>query len=147
MFDTAAVLIAIRPHSGRTIDGLAVGQPLSKAVELYGPAVHTSDSADGTHIGVFTADVKEGNGYSISYSGYGATATITRIVLYRCLPENATPSAQPVPTTSAPAKSLPAAPGSASLGACGKCAVTSTLDIDHPTWDWLRIFVLKEGDG
>lgn len=78
VFDGEGIVVELRPHGGRTIDGLAVGDPLSRAVELYGEPVEELD--DG--IRLFAASREAGTGWKVKYSG----DRVESIVLCRCLP-------------------------------------------------------------
>lgn len=78
VFDGEGTVVELRPHGGRTIDGLAVGDPLSRAVELYGEPVEEPD--DGTRL--FAASREAGTAWKVKYSG----DRVESIVLCRCLP-------------------------------------------------------------
>ncbi|EQM33267.1 VWA domain-containing protein [Rhodococcus erythropolis] len=98
---TDGVLVEIAPRTGAvTLDGLAVGQKMQRAAELYGPFTATTNS-DGESVAVFPADSEAGTGYRITFTPEGKKAdegTITRIVLCRCLPATAGSSAGGTPT-------------------------------------------------
>lgn len=80
------VLTGIAPRrGGRTVDGIAVGDPLSKATALYGEPVSVEQKSDGTTLAVLTADETAGTAYRITVDGSGSDAVIKRIVLCRCL--------------------------------------------------------------
>lgn len=69
--------------AGTTIDGVTKGTPGTRAVELYGQPVQDSDG-----VAIFTADQAAGTAYRIGYTGGDSidTATVTTVVLCRCLP-------------------------------------------------------------
>jgi hypothetical protein len=87
------VLDFIAPHGGgRTIDGLTAGAPISRAAELYGPAVSAAQNSDGTHSVIFSADQSSDAGYRILVDQFGDTGgtlsgLVKTIVLCRCAPK------------------------------------------------------------
>ncbi|WP_081615249.1 VWA domain-containing protein [Dietzia sp. UCD-THP] len=85
LFDSSGTVIEIRPHDGRTVDGLAVGDQVSRAVELYGEPV---EATDGT-TRLFAASREAGTAWKITADG----DRISRIVLCRCLPGTGASSA------------------------------------------------------
>ncbi|MBS9535895.1 VWA domain-containing protein [Mycobacterium sp. M1] len=102
-------LDSIAPHDGgRTIDGVAPGTPLSRAVELYGDAVKTESDGHGGYQLTFAADPATGSGYRIvadaySESGGAVAGTVGTIVLCRCAPRAAEPAPPaPVPVDASP---------------------------------------------
>lgn len=93
VFDSGGVVVEIRPHGGRTVDGLAVGDPVGRAVELYGEEVEApadaradapADAAGPSGEGVryFAASREAGTAWKISTDG----DRVTGLVLCRCLP-------------------------------------------------------------
>ena len=84
VFDSGGVVVEIRPHGGRTVDGLAVGDSMNRAVELYGEEVDApADAGDsGEGVRYFTASREAGTAWKISTDG----DRITGLVLCRCLP-------------------------------------------------------------
>lgn len=90
------VLTEIRPGASsgfRTVDGLAAGMPVSKAVGLYGEAVSKQANPDGSMASVFTASEAAGTGWRIGHQG----DAITTIYLCKCLPRASATSAAPQP--------------------------------------------------
>lgn len=86
VFDRTGTVVEVRPHSGRTVDGLAVGDRLSRAVDLYGEEVDPSDldpewttSSDSRF---YTASREAGTAWKIASDG----DAITSITLCLCLP-------------------------------------------------------------
>lgn len=87
VFD-GGVLIEIAPgnpggSAGTTIDGVTVGTPGARAVELYGEPLEDSDG-----VAVFPADEAAGTAYRISYRDGSSIkdGTVTSVVLCRCMP-------------------------------------------------------------
>ncbi|MCF8608309.1 VWA domain-containing protein [Gordonia sp. HY442] len=98
------VLTSIAPRNGaRTVDGVTVGDPLSKAAGLYGDPVKSEPSTGDTRVVLLTADAEAGTAYKTTVDGSGDDATIKRIVLCRCLP---TTGGKPDGGTSADATAL-----------------------------------------
>jgi Ca-activated chloride channel homolog len=83
-------LISIAPHTGvATLDGLAPGDDVSRAVTLYGRA--TPQRAGAGTYAIFAADAGAGTGYKISYTPTGTlTGPIRTIVLCLCKPAAST---------------------------------------------------------
>lgn len=97
---TEGILSSISPHNGgRTIDGLTVGTPVTKAVDLYGKPLSATPNNDGTTTVIFDADPATDNAYRMTVDGYtdsGGTlsGTIKTIALCRCKPRaNGKPAA------------------------------------------------------
>lgn len=57
------VLEQIAPRGGRTIDGVAPGDPVNKAIEMYGKPVETTDDHDGNAMLVFVGDEATGSAF------------------------------------------------------------------------------------
>ncbi|WP_169585796.1 vWA domain-containing protein [Antrihabitans stalactiti] len=112
------VLDSIAPHGGgRTIDGIAPGTPIAKAIELYGDPLETVDNKDGTYNLTLTADEARRAGYKFLVKDYteskGSIAgTIATIALCRCLPP--APSRAPDPCA----------------GVATGCAQVAEVDVD-----------------
>ena len=86
VFDSSGVVVEIRPHGGRTVDGLAVGDPLSRAVELYGDEVEATGgdgSTPNADLRYFAASREAGTAWKISTED----DRITGLVLCLCLPD------------------------------------------------------------
>lgn len=86
VFDRTGTVVEVRPHSGRTVDGLAVGDRLSRAVDLYGEEVDPSDLdpewATTSDSRFYTASREAGTAWKIASDG----DSITSITLCLCLP-------------------------------------------------------------
>ncbi len=101
-------LDSIRPHrAGRTIDGVVVGGPVTKAVELYGPPLANTTNNDGTLTVIFDADPSADAAYRMDVdpggnTGATLTGTITTITLCRCKPHTATSRGEPEQTVLKP---------------------------------------------
>lgn len=80
--------------SGKNIDGLAIGAPLSDAVALYGEPASKSGQES-----LFPASTEAGTSWKIGHDG-DAIRTIT---LCRCLPDANSPSSSTAPSSSAKA--------------------------------------------
>lgn len=99
---TDGTLDAIRPRNGgRTIDGLTVGSPLSKATELYGGPLSTTPNSGGTTTVTYDADPNTDAAYQMVIDGYTSAGTnnpsngtVETIVLCRCKPQSG-PIAKP----------------------------------------------------
>lgn len=85
VFDGQGVVVELRPHGGRTIDGLAVGDPLRRAVELYGSPV----DGPASDVRLYAASREAGTAWKVTF---GSGEKIEEIVLCRCLPGGATGS-------------------------------------------------------
>lgn len=87
------ILESIEPRGvGRTIDGVTVGDPLGKAVALYGNPLTATPDGGGTTTVIFDADPNTDHAYKMSVTGFseirGAiTGTIESIILCRCKPQ------------------------------------------------------------
>ncbi|EKF24772.1 von Willebrand factor type A domain protein [Mycolicibacterium hassiacum DSM 44199] len=85
-------LVSIAPHDGgRTIDGVATGDDITKAVELYGKPLATTRNSDNTTTVVLDADPNTDHAYRMTVENYAAArdsfaGTIRNIVLCRCKP-------------------------------------------------------------
>ena len=86
-----AVLDSIRPHNGgRTIDGITVGSPVTKAAELYGKPLATKTRGSDIDV-IFGSDDKTDAAYNMTVEGFteadnAVTGTVKSIVLCRCKP-------------------------------------------------------------
>lgn len=95
------VLDSIRPHDGgRTIDGITVGSPVTKAADLYGKPLETSANSDGTTSVVFDADPATSAAYKMAVEGFTSqngslSGTVKTVVLCRCKPPGAAASPGP----------------------------------------------------
>ena len=90
---TDGTLDSIAPHNGgRTIDGLAAGAPISKAVDLYGPPIEKKiEGSTGTL--TYAANTQQTTAYQMYVENYAETGsnisgTIKKIILCRCVPKN-----------------------------------------------------------
>lgn len=95
VFD-GGVLTEIRPSGQadfRTVDGLAAGADVSKAVELYGEAVEERANPDGTTTSLFTASEEAGTAWKVGHRD----TKITTVYLCKCLPKPASGSANSGP--------------------------------------------------
>ena len=79
-------LVEIRPlgSTSATVDGITVGTPMTRVVELFGQPVR-DDTASST--AYFAADKARGTALRIGYQGSVADGTVRSIVLCRCLPD------------------------------------------------------------
>jgi Ca-activated chloride channel family protein len=88
-------LQSIAPHhGGHTIDGLQRGDPITKAIDLYGPPLATTPNTDGTTTITLDAEPHGDAAYQITTTNYTQTGTtytgtITAIVLCKCKPHAA----------------------------------------------------------
>lgn len=82
VFNSSGTVIEVRPHTSRTVDGLAVGDPLSRAVDLYGEEVADPAGDTDANTRLYVASREAGTAWKISTEG----DRITSIVLCRCLP-------------------------------------------------------------
>jgi Ca-activated chloride channel family protein len=97
------VLDSIAPHGGgRTIDGVGVGTPLSRAAELYGNPVGIVVNGDGSHTVLYAADSDPGsaNAFRIlvnDFSDAGGTVSgkVKTITICRCKPHASTGPGRP----------------------------------------------------
>lgn len=91
------VLTEIRPQAAgtagglRTVDGLAAGAPISKAVGLYGEAISKAANPDGSTTSLFPASKEAGTGWKIAHKD----ETITTIYLCKCLPKGESAGGKP----------------------------------------------------
>ncbi|MGV0715518.1 VWA domain-containing protein [Mycolicibacterium sp. XJ662] len=89
---TNGTLESIAPHNGgRTIDGISVGDDITKAIDIYGKPLSATPNNDGTSTVIFDADPNTVNAYRMTVEGYSAaggvfTGSIRNIVLCRCKP-------------------------------------------------------------
>lgn len=103
------ILDGIRPHDGgHTIDGVTVGTPLAKVVELYGQPLSAEPNGNFTTLifdagssttGAFRIDAKD---YSENSGGY--SGEVDSITLCRCKPQTspgAVPPPAPTPSVNA----------------------------------------------
>lgn len=76
--------------AARTIDGLTLGDSVADAIELYG--VPVSDTPDGAGARSLIFPIQPGSaiGYRIGARGDGDSASITSIVVCRCVPGSVT---------------------------------------------------------
>lgn len=79
-------LVEIRPlgSTSATVDGITVGTPMTRVVELFGQPVR-DDTASST--AYFAADKARGTALRIGCQGSVADGTVRSIVLCRCLPD------------------------------------------------------------
>lgn len=82
VFDSDGTIVELRPHTGRTVDGLAVGDPIDRAADLYGDEVDAPAGAGDPDLRYFAASQEAGTAWKIATDG----PRITSIVLCRCLP-------------------------------------------------------------
>ena len=82
------VLVEIRPLGSAvtTVDGVTVGTPMSRVVELFGEPVR-DDKATST--AYFAADEPRGIALKVSYDGDVASGTVKTLTLCTCLPKPA----------------------------------------------------------
>ncbi|SCC55365.1 von Willebrand factor type A domain-containing protein [Gordonia sp. v-85] len=82
------VLVEIRPLGSAvtTVDGVTVGTPMSRVVELFGEPVR-DDKAMST--AYFAADEPRGIALKVSYDGDVASGTVKTLTLCTCLPKPA----------------------------------------------------------
>lgn len=96
VFDGDGVVVEVRPHDGRTVDGLTVGDSLDRATEIYGDEVDApaeaanssgaEEAMKGTsNVRYFVASREAGTAWKVGTDG----DTITDIVLCECLPPSA----------------------------------------------------------
>lgn len=89
---TNGTLESIAPHDGgRTIDGVSVGDSITRAVEMYGKPLSATPDSDNTTTVIFDADPTTANAYKMTVEGYSGTGgtitgTIKNITLCRCKP-------------------------------------------------------------
>ena len=84
VFGPDGKVVEIRPHAGRTVDGLAVGDPLSRAVELYGDEVDPAAGSPGASdpdTRFFAASREAGTAWKITTDGDRVSA----VALCGCL--------------------------------------------------------------
>ncbi|UXA19081.1 VWA domain-containing protein [Mycobacterium sp. SMC-4] len=110
-------LNAIAPREGgRTIDGVTIGDSVTKATALYGdPLSTTTDNRDTTTV-IFDADPTTDNAYQMTIEGFtdtGATltGTITSIILCRCKPQANTSPTRPAGVSEATVLNMTFPPG------------------------------------
>ncbi len=109
-------LISIAPHSGgRTIDGVTVGSPVSRATDLYGAPAEIQIN-DGSGTLTFTADQEAATAYKMTVEGYADAAgtisgTIKNIVLCKCAPRASANPTKPLGVTDDTIRSMTFPPG------------------------------------
>ena len=96
VFDPSGTVIEVRPHTGRTVDGLAVGDPVSKAVELYGEAVEDPSRSTDADTRLFVASREAGTAWKVKVDD----DVVTTVALCRCLPGTVASSAAGSDSTS-----------------------------------------------
>lgn len=106
IFDNST-LVEIRPQAPTvsTVDGVVVGTPMTRVVELFGKPVQ-NDAATST--AYFEADAAKGIALKVSYTGGLENGTVSSIVLCTCLPPRAqtTTSTTSRPTVDGPCGSV-----------------------------------------
>lgn len=86
VFGSEGTLTEIRPHSGRTIDGITIGSSFADVTRYYGSPITQEKPADGATTYTFDADPSSDAGYRITFSGTGDEAQVTRIIVCGCAP-------------------------------------------------------------
>ena len=145
-FRSDGTLTEIRLPGRATVDGLTVGAPAARAVELYGEPVRRSPSSDGGEIALYPASRQAGTAWKITSDAAG---TVRTIVLCRCLP--GAPAAAPAgPSPRAGARSsdgggLPADPPGGLSADCAE-RVHRSAEVPHPWLGTVKVFLLTDDD-